>query len=372
VLLVGAGLFLRTFQRLSALDLGYATERSVTFRLPFIRPRTNPEQDVFWGSLYERLRAIPGVVSAGGGNVPISGQSTMTGLEIEGRVVAKSRLPEVRYSPASDDYFTALGIPVVRGRVFNAADRDGAPAVAVVSAGLASQLWPGGDPIGARVKVDAGQPWTTIVGIVGDVRMGGGEAARPSVYTSQRQDHWPGGGAVVVRAEGDPGSLAAGIRQAVRSVDPAIPIVGLRTLEEFRSNTPAIAERRLQMRLLVSFALVALALSAIGVYGASAYAAEARRREFGIRMALGASRRGVLWLALQDGARAAVFGALAGIPAALLIASRLRDMLYGVTPFDPATVAAVLGALTAVVCAASLVPARRATRVDPARTLRTE
>ena len=372
VLLIGAGLFLRTFQRLSVLDLGYATEHAVTFRLPFTRPRSNPEQDAFWASLYELLRATPGVASVGGGNMPMSGQSTITGLEIEGRLVDKSRLPDVRYTPASDDYFAALGIPIARGRAFNATDRDGAPSVAVISTGLAKQLWPGADPIGARVRVAPAKPWATIVGIVGDVRMGGADAPRPSIYTSQRQDHWPGGGTVVIRAEGDPVSLAAGIRQAVKNVDPTLPIVGLRTLEEFRSNTPAIAERRLQMHLMMVFAFAALAVSAIGVYGVSAYATEARRREFGIRIALGASRRGVLWLALRDGAQAAVLGALAGVPIALVIASRLGEMLYAVTPFDPLTVAAVLGALIVVVCAASVVPARRATLIDPASTMRTD
>jgi len=372
VLLVGAGLFLRTFHRLSKLDLGYDTTQAVTFRLPFTRPRSDPEQDVFWASLYERLRAIYGVASVGGGNVPMSGQSTMTGLEIEGRVVQNFRLPDVRYTPASDDYFATLGIPIVRGRAFNATDRDGAPAVAVVSAGLAAQFWPGGDAIGARVRVANTKPWTTIVGIAGDVRMGGAEPPRPSIYTSQRQDHWPGGGAVVIRADGDPASLAAGIRQAVASVDPTLPIVGLRTLDEFRSNTPVIAERRLQMDLMLLFAFVALTVSAIGVYGVSAYATEARRREFGIRMALGASRRGVLWLALQDGVQVAVLGAFAGIPIAWLLASRLGDLLYEVTPFDPLTVAAVLGALVVVVCAAAVVPARRAALIDPARTMRAE
>ena len=191
VLLVGAGLFLTTFHRLSQVDLGYATEQAVTFRLQFTRPRSNPEQDVFWASLYEQLRSIPGVISVGGGNVPISGQSTMIGLDIEGRAVESGRLPDVRYSPASDDYFATLGIPIVRGRAFDETDRDGAPPVALVSAGLAAQLWPGADPIGARVKVEPAKPSFTIVGIVGDVRMGGGDAARPSIYTSQRQDHWP-------------------------------------------------------------------------------------------------------------------------------------------------------------------------------------
>ena len=372
VLLIGAGLFLRTFDRLSSLDLGYATADAVTFRLPFTRPRSNPEQDAFWASLYQRLRAVPGVAAVGGGNMPMSGQSTVTGLEVEGRTVERARLPDVRYSPASDDYFAALGIPIVRGRAFNATDRYGTPPVAIVSAGLASQLWPGGNPIGARVKVDATRPWATVVGIAGDVRMGGADAPRPSLYTSQRQDHWPGGGTVVVRAQGNPASLVASIRQAVKSVDPTLPVVGLRTLEEFRSSTPAVAERRLQMRLLLAFAVLALTVSAVGVYGVSAYATEARRREFGIRMALGASQRGVLWLALRDGAQVTLLGVVAGIPAAIVIASRLRDMLYAVKPFDPATVTAVVGTLAVVVCAASIVPARRATLVDPATTLRSD
>jgi predicted permease len=372
VLLVGAGLFVRTFHQLSVLDLGYDTQPAVTFRLPFTRPRSNPEQDAFWASLYDQLRAIPGVESVGGGNMPMSGQSTITGLEIEGRPLDRSRFPDVRYTPASDDYFAALGIPVVRGRAFGPGDREGAPPVAVISSGLAKELWPGSDPLGARVRVATTGPWTTIVGVVGDVRMGGGDPPRPSVYTSQRQDHWPGGGAVIVRAAGNPATLSGAIREAVKNVDPTIPVVDLRTLDEFRSNTPVLAERRLQMDLMLVFGIVALAVSGIGVYGMSAYAIEARRREFGIRIAIGASSRSVLWLALRDGAQAGLLGMLAGLPAALLLGARVRGMLYAVAPFDPLTVGAVLGTLTLVVLAASLVPARRATCIEPAWSIRTE
>jgi predicted permease len=390
VLLVGAGLLLRTLHRLASLDLGYTTERALTFRLQFTRASSkvslsrvdpdkpeelrlfNASQDTFWASLYEQLRAIPGVVSVGGGNIPTSGQSTVSGLAIEGRPVENARLPDVRYTPASDDYFATLGIPLLRGRAFTATDRDGATPVAVVSAGLARQLWADTDPIGARVKVGPDKEWSTVVGVVGDVRMGGADAPQPSIYTSQRQDHWPGGGAVVVRARADEHAVAAGIRQVVNRVDPTLPIIGLRTLEEFRQSTPAVAERRLQMQLMLAFAFVALAVSAIGVYGASAYATEARRREFGIRLALGASRRRVLWLALKDGASVAVIGAFVGVPLAWLLASRMRDLLYAVAPFDPLTVGAVLAALLLVVLAASIVPARRATLIDPVRTMRTD
>ena len=372
VLLVGAGLLLRTLQRLSSLHLGYATEQALTFRLQFTRPHSPAEQDAFWASIYEQLRGIPGVLTVGGGNIPTSGQSTVTGLAIEGRPVENARLPDVRYTPASDDYFVALGIPIVRGRAFTAADRDGAPPVAVISAGLAQQLWPGGDAIGARVRPDPGKAWSTVVGVVGDVRMGAADAPQPSIYTSQRQDRWPGGGAVVIRTVADPEAVSAGIRQVVHRVDPTLPIIGLRTLEEFRRSTPAVAERRLQMQLMLLFAFVALVVSAVGVYGVSAYAMEARRREFGIRLALGAPRRRVLWLALRDGVSVAALGAFVGVPLAVLLASRLRDMLYAVGPFDPLTIGVVLGTLLLVVMAASIVPARRATLIDPAQTMRTE
>ena len=372
VLLVGAGLLLRTLQQLAALDLGYRTEHALTFRPQFTRSKTSAEQDAYYATMYAQLRAIPGVISVGSGNVPTSGQGTVSGMAIEGRIPESGRLPDVRYTPASDDYFATLGIPIVQGRAFTADDRTGAPNVAVISEGLAKQLWPAGDAIGARVKPEPNKPWATVVGIVGDVRMGGAGEPQPSVYTSQRQDHWPGGSNIVVRTQGDPLAVVASVRQVVRRMDPTLVMTGLRTLEEFRKSTPAIAERRVQMQLISVFALVALAVSAIGVYGACAYATEARQREFGIRIALGASRRGVLWLALREGTHVAMLGAFAGIPLALLLAWRLGDMLYAVAPFDPITVGSALATLVVVVLAASLVPARRATLIDPARTMRTE
>jgi len=372
VLLVGAGLLLRTLWQLAALDLGYSTEHALTFRPQFLRPKSHAEQDAYYAALYAQLAAIPGVMSVGGGNIPTSGQSTVTGMAIEGRAVEDTRLPDVRYTPVSDGYFATLGIPVMRGRAFNAEDRDGAPRVAIVSAGLARQLWPSGDPLGARVKPGPDQEWATVVGVVGDVRMGSADAPLPSVYTSQRQDHWPGGSAIVIRAAGDPRALSAAVREAVRRVEPALVIPSIRTLEEFRESNPAIADRRLQMQLMSAFALVALAVSAIGVYGVSAYATAARAREFGIRMALGAPRRSVLWLALRDGAYVAAVGALVGLPLAWLLAWWLGDMLYEVAPFDPVTAGVVLGALCVAVVAASLMPARRAALIDPARSMRSD
>src|SRR6185503_815012 len=307
-----------------------------------------------------------------GGNVPTSGQGTIVGLAIEGRANEQERLPDVRYTPASDDYFSTLGIPLVRGRVFNAEDRDGAPWVAVVSAGLAKQLWPDGNPLGARVKPEPQKPWATVVGIVGDVRMGGADAPQPSIYTSQRQDHWPGGGSVIIRTTNDPLAIASAVRQVVKRMEPTMPIIGMRTVDDFRRSTPAVADRRLQLQLMATFAILALIVSAIGVYGVNTYAMEARRRELGIRIALGASRGRVLWLALRDGAHIALFGVAAGVPVAWLLATRLREMLFEVAPFDLVTIGIVLGTLLLVVLVASLVPARRATLIDPARAMRVD
>ena len=372
VLLVGAGLFMRTLRRLLVLDLGYTTERVLTFRPFFTHPKSDAEQDAFYAALYGQLRALPRVISVAGGAVPTSGSSFITGLEIERRTVEKERLPQVRNSSVSDDYFATLGIPVLRGRAFNASDRASEPGVAVVSERLAKQLWPGGDPIGSRVKLGLDNPWATVVGVVGDVRMGGADEALPSVYTSQRQDHWPGGSSIVVRAGSDPVALSAGVRQVLKRVDPTAVMTGLRTLDDFRRSTPAIAERRMLLQLMAAFALGALLVSAIGVYGVGAYATEARRREFGIRIALGASRARVLRLALREGALVAALGVLAGLPMGLVLASRLGDMLYAVRASDPATWGVVLGVLSLAVLAASFLPARRATLIDPAGTMRTD
>ena len=371
VLLIGAGLMLQTMRRLAVLDLGYATTYALTFRPQFVAPKSDAEQDVFYGALYEQLRALPRVVAVGGGNVPTGGLSSVTSLLVEG-AAESTQLSHVRYTPASDDYFAALGMTIVRGRVFGSGDHAGAPPVAVVSAGLAKQLWPGSNPLGARVRIGPDRPWSTIIGVVGDVRMGGGDVLQPSIYTSQRQDHWPGASAIVVRVAEDPGAIAADVRAVVQRVDPTVVIPNVRTLEDVRQSTPAIAERNVQMQLMLVFSVLAVAVSAIGVYGMGAYAAQARATEFGIRVALGASRASLLWLAVRDSAFVAAVGLATGIPLAWLLARRLRESLFEVQPFDVPSMAAASGVLAMVVVVASLVPARRASLVDPTRTIRAE
>jgi predicted permease len=371
VLLVGAGLFVRTMRGLAAIDLGYSTERIITFRPRFARPMSDAEQDAYYESLFARLRAIPGVQSVGAGHVPTSGDFTVTPVQLDGVEVTDRRL-DVRFTPASDEYFITLGIPVVRGRTFNPDDHSRAPWAVVVSNGLAKRLRASGDVIGMRIKPSPDKPWATIVGVVGDVMSGAADRPMPTVYTSFRQDHWPMSVAIEVRTSSVSGALFPAIREALKRVDPTLIVTGLRTLTDVRNSTPAIAERRLQMQLMLIFSLIALVVSAIGVYGVNAYAMEARRREFGIRLALGASTHDVLRTALRDGARVAATGALLGFPLALLVAARLRDHLFAVAPFDPITLSTVLGVLSIVVTVASLVPARRATLVDPVAAMRSE
>ena len=213
----------------------------------------------------------------------------------------------------------------------------GRPAVAVVSADLATTTLARRRSHRRTGQGRPAKPWFTIVGIAGDVRMGGADAPRPSIYTSQRQDHWPGGGAVVMRG-GEANSCPLARRFVRRSRTRGSRRSRSSASEHSKNSAatrPLIAERRLQMQLMLLFAIVALVVSAIGVYGVSAYATEARRREFGIRMALGASQRGVLWLALRDAPRSPCSARSPAFPSRSLLASRLRDMLFAVTPFDP-------------------------------------
>jgi predicted permease len=372
VLLVGAGLFLRAVHRLAALNLGYSTERALTFRPRFTAPKSNEEQDAFYDALYGELRGLPGVISVAGGSIPTTGQGSVSGLEIEGRVFENRRLPDVRHSAVSDEYFSTLGIPLLRGRAFNESDRTGAEPVAILSAGLAQQLWPGADPLGARVRPQPAMPWLTVVGIAGDVRMGAADSAQPTLYTSQRQDHWPNASSIVMRVTDDPQSQISDVRHIVKRLDPSIVLTDIKTLEDWRQSSPAIAERRMLQQLILAFALVAVLVTAIGVYGVCAYATEARRRDFGIRMALGASRSGVLWLAFKDAANVAMLGFLLGVPIATALAWQIRELLYSVSPFDPLTIITALCMLLFVVIAASFVPARRASLIDPARVMRSE
>ena len=371
-LLVGSGLLARTLQRLMTLDLGYRTERVATFSiaLPDQRYATAERQDAFFATLFERLAAIPGVHDVGLTSVlPMQG-SAGASLVIEGRPFAGDRPPEVRYGTMSDGYLRVLGIPVVRGRTFAPGDESPDVRAVVVSASAARKFWGTSDPIGARVRLgpDPREPWSTVVGVVGDVVLGASGEVQPAVFTSMRYDRW-GGGDVVVSYAGDHPPMRE-LRAAVAAIDPLLPVQDLRTLDEL--HRAVLADRRLPLQLVSAFAVLAVLLVALGLYGVGTNQVEARRRELGVRLALGATRAGILRLVLGDGLRTVAVGIATGVPLALMLTGRIQSILYGVRPNDPLVITGVVVLLSSVGVLAAFVPARRATRVDPAVALRGE
>jgi len=345
----------------------------LTFEVNLAGPRytSNDAEDQFFDALYTRLRALPGVSAVGGsGNIPLRGGS-MASLAIHGRPQPEGKLPEVGYQPVSDDLFRAMGMALKRGRTFNAGDNGSAPRVVILSEGLARAFWPNADPIGARIRLGPNptEPWNTVVGIVGDVRLGVAGDPRPTAYVSSRQDHW-GGAAVVVRTAGDPMALLPAVRREMKALDVTLPIGSPASMSDVKSNR--LADRRLPMQLMIAFALLALTLAAVGVYGVMAYSVAARTREIGVRVALGAQPRNVFGMVLRQGLGAAVVGLTLGLLGAAALGRVLAKLLYGVTPTDALTFVAVAAVLLAVTLVACFIPARRAVRVDPLEALRSE
>jgi predicted permease len=373
MLLVGAGLLVRSLVALQGRDLGYSIDSTLTFEINLAGARYNTAaaQDQFFDALYDRLKALPGVVAAGGsGNIPMRG-GAMASLAIDGRPMPGEKLPEVGYQPVSDDLFRAMGMPLKRGRTFGPQDHNDAPRAVILSESLARTFWPNADPIGARIRLgpDPSEPWNTVVGIVGDVRMGVDGESRPTAYVSARQDHW-GGMAIVVRTAGDPMSLLPAVRREVRALDATIPVADARSMKQVQSME--LTDRRLPMQLMAAFAFLALVLAAVGVYGVMAYSVAARTREIGVRVALGAQPRNVFGMVVRQGLGAAGVGLGLGLAGAAALGRVMTSLLYGVKPTDVFTFVGVAGVLLAVVLAACLVPARRAVRVDPLEALRSE
>jgi putative ABC transport system permease protein len=339
--------------------------------LPGATYDTTTKEDAFLDAFHARLAAIPGVVAVGsGGSLPLSGGASAS-LAIEGRDNPTS-LPEIGYSPASDGYFAALGIPLLRGRLFGPQDRDDAPGVVVITDAVAQRWWPGTDPVGARVRIgpDPSHPWATIIGVVGDVRHDGAAGdLRPTVYVSQRQDHW-GYARFALRVTGDPEAIIPQVRAALRAIDPALPLGTTSTMEEIVDAS--LATRKLPMQMIGAFAALAMLLSALGIYGVTAYAVSARTREIGTRLALGATPRGILAMILRQAASSAVIGSVLGIALAVAGGRLLRGLLFGVAPADGTTIAAACVALVALMLLAAAIPARRATKLDPVSALRAD
>ena len=374
VLLVGAALLLRSFARLTEVDPGFAAEQVLSFGVALPRTAYSDDQQclAFFNRLLDRLAGMPGVRAAGMvQTAPIRGDYVLS-VSIQGRPTERGREPSANYRAVSPGYFDALGIPLKRGRLFDARDNEPkARMVAVVDEAFASKHFPGEDPIGHGIDMGNGTDgFYEIVGVVGSVHHEGLDTApRPTMYSPFVHDVFSGM-TIMVRTTGDPVQFASSARQAVRDIDATLPAYALEPLSKAVSDS--VAQRRFSMLLIGVFALVALFLAAVGLYGVVAYAVSQRTQEIGLRMAIGAQRGDVLRLVLGGGMKLAAIGVAIGIAGALALSRYLATMLFEVTRFDATSYTATAVVLLAVSALACYVPARRAMGVDPHTALRAE
>jgi predicted permease len=379
-LLVGAGLLIRSVAKLQGVDPGFEPKNVLTFNLalPAVKYQSDTSQILFTNQLLPQLNAIPGVRAAGVTSVlPFSGGWSTSTLKVDGIVI-----PEGQNGPWGDirvvspRYFEALRIPLKRGRLMNDQDRQGAPLVVVIDEQFVKKYFANTDPIGKRMTF-AGSPsnapdstWMTVIGVVGHAAHEGLDAdPRIQYYLPAAQ----AGGrfmSVAVSTKGDPNGVVAAVRNAVHSVDAGLPIAQVNTMEKLVEAS--VGQRRLSMILLGLFSGIALLLASIGIYGVMSYSVAQRSRELGIRMALGAERGRVLRLVVGQGMGLAAIGVVIGLVAAFALTRFLAAQLYGVGATDPVTFGTVAGLLVGVALLASLLPAMRATRVDPVVALRDE
>jgi putative ABC transport system permease protein len=380
ILLAGAGLMLRSFERASAIDPGFDPTNTISFRLapPADSIYTAANAPVFKARLLDRLEAIPGVVGATAAScAPLSsacGLSVVIG--IDGTTVERQgNSMDIGVHSVSPDYFRVLGVPLVRGRSLTEQDRAGSPRVVVLNNTAARRFFPGVDPIGRRIAVGTGffaggREYAEIVGIAGDVRYDAiDEAPRPQVYYSALQNTSPRG-LFAVRTRSDPASVIPAIREAVRAEDPDLPVYSIETMDERLGS--ALSRMRFGAVLLGAFGAAALLLAGMGVYGVMAYSVAQRTREVGIRMALGARSSDVMGMMLRQGLAIVLLGVVVGIIGAVLLSQVLAGLLYDVEPVDPVSFSIMAAVLVASAAIACYLPARRATRVEPSTALRTE
>lgn len=376
VLLIGAGLMIRSFWKLQNVDPGFDTHNALTMSV-FLTPTrySEPHQVLaFLDRALEQIRVVPGVVSVGATTtIPLAGGGSTQPFTIEGRpagTIAEQPMAQTRY--ITPDYFKAIGIPLRQGRVFSDQDRDHSVPVVIISEAMARRFWPGENPIGKRLtpSFHAEQGAREIVGIVGDIKTSGLDVdSAAMMYLPYKQSPRPFM-SFVVRTASDPASLIQPVSRAIYSIDKEQALTDVQTMDQVL--TKSLSNRRFNMTLLLTFAGVALLLAAVGVYGVMNYTVTLRRRELGIRMALGAEAKDVLRLVLRQGLTLTLIGVAAGLISAYALTRLMASLLYGVTATDFLTFGSVSAVLILVGLAASYVPARRATKVNPTIALRTE
>ena len=374
VLVIGAGLVLKSFWRLLSTSPGFtvAGVLSADVELP-ARYETDAPIIQFYDQLLSRVRAIPGVTAAGVvNNLPVSGRGWTAWITIEHAPPASGEPPEVGYRTASSGYFAVMQIPVLEGRGITDSDTASSQRVVVVNKALADRFFSTGRAIGSRIRLGPNPkaPWWTIVGIVGNVRHAGPEIEpAPEAFMPMPQEV-NGDMALAVRTSGDPATVAGAVREASRGVDPAVTIWRMRTVTDLLDEH--LAPRRLAMWLIAGFGGIALALALLGIYGVMSCTVSERVPELGVRLALGARPAAILWMVVRDGLRLAIPGLLAGTGVAIAVTRLAQALLFDVSPTDPITFVTVAAGVALVAALACCLPAWRASRVDPLSAIRVE
>jgi predicted permease len=371
-MLAGAGLLMRSLIAMSGAPLGFdpAGVLTATIQLPDGRYGSVAARTRFHEQLEARLRAVPGIEGVAVASSRPGAVLSNEGFSVEGRASAPGDAkPFVLYASVTDGYFRTVGIPLLRGRTFEARDRADAPPVVVISEAMARRHWPGGDALGARIRLgpDPDAPAAEVIGVVGDVRNGVARLdAEPMLYASTRRDPWAS--LLLVRTQGDPLGLVRAIERELAQLDPALPLHDVATLPALLAD--GMAGRRLPTLLVAGFGTLALLLASVGVYAMFAAMVAAREREFGIRLALGSSPREIAGLVLRAGALWMAVGLVSGAVGVVAVARLVRGLLYGVAAFDPVSLGGAVLVLLGCAGIALLVPIRRATRVDPITAMR--
>ena len=378
VLLVGAGLFIRTVGGLLNVPFGFETDHLFTARITLPRPNDTARaayldpgrRVIVYREILRRIQALPEVERAAlSSQIPMGGFNAPLFVEIDGGDLAGVR-PVMHDFQVSAGYFDTMGTRILRGRAFAESDRAGGEPVAIVSETAARTFWKGRDPLGERLRFGPDLPWMTVVGVAADIlsrRLS--DPPQPILYRSIEQAS-DLSMALLIRTRADSAGLAESLAREIRAVDPNLPLYSVRTMNEWIES--AVSQRRFLMRVLAAFGALATALALLGIYGVMAYSVSQRTREIGIRMAIGARQSDVARMVLRSGLLLTAVGVLAGIAAALGLTQLLQSQLFGVRPSDPTTIVSVVLLMTVVAAAAAYLPARRAARVDPVSALRSQ
>jgi len=382
LLMIGSGLLIRSFVRLSDVNPGIQRDQVITATLSLSNKYSDPQIPQFWKQFLEKVQALPGVKAAGiSMSLPPNLLEITNPFTVEGQGYDPHRkLQLADEMSVSPDYFRALGIPLIKGRFFSPSDRvegEKDPKIVIINESMAKQYFGGKDPIGGRIQTgdpDPRSPWETIIGVVGDVKYSGLDSGpEPTIYVPYNENGWAGWAwsmYLVVRSSGSAAQIVPAIRAELAGMDSTLPLAQVRTMDELLDDS--LVQQRFRTWLITGFAALALLLSAIGIYALISYSVSQRTREIGVRVALGAQRSNVLRMVLREGLQLLVFGLLLGWVGAFLATRVMRSLLYSTSATDAVSFVAASIMLIAVALLACYIPARRATKVDPMIALRYE